>query len=229
MINGHLSEAQQGFAVLDDVDQATFLAFSRWTYSQDYSVSINGDTTASTAENAPPTDDPWGEFDWGSKKDKKKKGKNRTEPAVHGYLRESFVSHQRETGTTPYSALPARAPKGPDEDYTEVFLFHARIYVFAEKYDIQPLKQLAVQKLQHQLAIHTLYIERTGDIVALLKYVYANTASSSSGTDDIRTMLAHYVGVEMGNLAKQGEIKTFMQEEPEFLSDFLDMIALRVN
>lgn len=51
------------------------------------------------------------------------------------------------------------------------------MYVFAEKYDIQFLKRLALQKLQHphQLAIHTLYIERVGEITTLLEYVYAST------------------------------------------------------
>ncbi|CAF9930212.1 MAG: hypothetical protein ALECFALPRED_004550 [Alectoria fallacina] len=83
----------------------------------------------------------------------------------------------------------------PQENYTEVFLSHARLYVFAEKYDIQPLKKLSRQKLQHTLAIYTLYPERVGDITTLLKW------------DCIRTMLAHYVGTEMDTLVKYGEIK----------------------
>ena len=231
MINGHLSEAQQGFAVLDDVDEATFVAFIRWTYSKDYPArehTIDQNLEKATTA-APATGDDWDAWGTFSKKDKKKKGKKTTEPAVKGFLRESFVSQQRNTDQSPYAVTPARANKGPEENYSEVFMGHASMYVFAEKYDIQPLKKLALQKLQHQLAIHTLYVERAGEILTLLKYVYANTAESADEADDIRTMLAHYVGVEMNNLQKDGEIKDFMQEEGDFLSDFLKMFALRIN
>ena len=227
MINGHLSEAQQGFAVLDDVDESTFVGFIRWTYSKDYHPREH--TIAAEAEKAEPAPvDDWGEWGSFSKKDKKKKKKT-TEPAVKGFLRESFITEQRSSGLPSFSVASARANKGPEEDYTEVFLGHARMYVFAEKYDIQSLKKLALQKLQHQLAIHALYIERVGEILTLLRYVYANTAPSSKGEDDIRAMLAHYVGVEMANLAKEGRIKELMQEEGDLLDDFLKMFALRIN
>lgn len=79
----------------------------------------------------------------------------------------------------------------PQEDYTDVFLSHACLCVFAEKYDIQPLKKLSCQKLQYTLADFTLYLERVGDIAILLKYVYANTSETKDGNEDIRTMLAH--------------------------------------
>ena len=233
MINGDLSEAKQGFAILDDVDESTFLGFIRWIYSKDYPAN-EYTTTAEAEETKQPevsttttADDEWG---WGAftKKDKKKK-KHKTEPAVNGHLRESFVSKQYDLVLSPYSTPSARANKGPEEDYTEVFLGHARMYVFAEKYDIQPLKKLALQKLQHQLAIHTLYAERTEEILALVNYVYANTAEMLDGNDGIRAMLVHYMGVEMANLVKNGELKIMMQENGELLGDFLNMVALRIN
>ena len=231
MIKGHLAEAQQGFAVLDDVDESTFTGFIRWIYSKDYP---SREHYVEPKEEGGKGDDPvvttyeeegWGWGSWG-KKDKKKKKK--TEPAVRGYLRESFVSEQRNA-EKPFTIAPARANKGPEEDYTEVFLGHARMYIFAEKYDIQPLKKLALQKLQHQLAIHTLYIDRVGDIFTLLRYVYANTAEPAGGQEDMRAMLVHYIGVEMANLVKDDEMKELMLEEPDLLSDFLKMFANRVN
>ena len=233
MINGNLKEATQGFAVLEDVDGGTFLRFIRWTYSADYPAREHSlvipepgpveDTSKDTTADA----DDWGT--WGfAKKDKKKKKKDKTtEPAVKGYLREDFISSDEGGGFSFGNYIPsARANKGPDEEYTEVFLGHARMYVFADKYDIQKLKTLALQKLQHQLAIHTLYLERVCEISTLLSYVYANTTDKA---EDIRSMLAHYVGVEMANLVKDGEIKDLMLEEPDMLHDFLKMFALKVN
>lgn len=234
MINGHLSEAQQGFAVLDEVDEETFLRFLRWTYTGDYPARehtiIESEEAKEELAQDPIPNDEWGS--WGIPKKDKKKKKKTTEPAVKGFLRGSFVSQRRNTGLSTFSVPAARANKGPEEDYTEVFLGHARIYVISEKYDIAALRKLALQKLQHQLAIHTLYIERVGEITALLKYVYANTMApitSIHEEDGIRAMLAHYIGVEMANLVKDGEIKNLMLEDADLLGDFLKMFALKIN
>ena len=103
------------------------------------------------------------------------------------------------------------------------------MYVFAEKYDIQPLKTLALLKLHRTLSIFTLFPERIGDIMTLLKYVYANTAETIDGNEDIRPMLAHYIGTEMETLSKDGEIKDIMLDNGEMLGDFLKMFASRVS
>lgn len=231
MINGHLSEATQGFALLDDVDEDTFVRFIRWTYTKDYSApeytwaesgeGPGGSKTEGAQKEAPPSDDlaSWGTF---PKVKKKKKVKSRT----HLSLKELFISEYDYS--SPDEKVGPRSNLRPQEDYTEVFLSHARLYVFAETYDIQALKKLCHQKLQHTLAIYTLYPERVGDITTLLKYVYANTAETMDGTEDIRSMLAHYVGTEMDTLMKFGGIKDLMLENGEILGDFLKMFAMNI-
>ena len=233
MINGHLSEASQGFALLNDVDEGTFVRFIRWTYTKDYTAAEytwaeigegpDGSETEIAQKEAPASDaiDDWAT----SVKVKKKKKKSSSK--LHTSLKESFICEFDYWG--PDVTVGPRSNLHPQEDYTEVFLSHARLYVFAEKYDIQPLKKLCHQKLKHTLAIHTLYPERVGDITTLLKYVYANTAETISGTEDIRTMLAHYVGTEMDTLIKYGEIKDLMLENGDLLGDFLKMFALNIS
>ena len=245
MINGHLSEAKQGFALLDDVDEGTFVRFIRWTYTKDYPAADctwvepgeEGEwgstpeaaknkggwwsTPNATQKGAPSSEDAWGTFDKGKKEKKKSSSKSYTS------LKESFISEYDHS--TPDVQPGPRSNKCPQEDYKEVFLSHARLYVFAEKYDIQPLKKLCYQKLQHTLAIYTLYPDRVGDITTLLKYVYANTADTMDGPDEIRTMLAHYVGTEMDTLIKHGEIKDLMLENGEILDDFLRMFASNIS
>lgn len=232
MINGHLSEAKQGFALLDDVDEGTFVRFIRWTYTKDYpapaytwvdteegsewSKMEAAQKEASISEDL----DGWGTF---AKVKKKKKKSSR----LHTSLKESFISEYDYP--TPDVRPGPRSNLHPQEDYTEVFLAHARLYVFAEKYDVQPLKKLCHQKLQQTLAIYTLYPERVGDITCLLKYVYANTAETVDGTEDIRTMLAHYLGTEMDTLIRYGEIKDLMLDNGEILGDFLKMFALHIT
>lgn len=236
MINGHLSEAKQGFALLDDVDEGTFVRFIRWTYSKDYPAPDyswtetgegkdmpEGPKIEAAQKEASTSDDLLA--GWGTSGKKKKKKKSNS--TLNTSLKESFIS-QYDSWSSDLMPGP-RSNMHPQENYTEIFLSHARLYVFAEKYDIQPLKKLSRQKLQHTLAIYTLYPERVGDITTLLKYVYANTAETIDGIEDIRTMLAHYVGTEMDTLVKYGEIKDLMLDNGEFLGDFLKMFALNIS
>lgn len=235
MINGHLSEARQGFALLDDVDEGTFVRFIRWTYTKDYPASEYtwADTgeekdmpeeskTKAAQKEALTSDELLTSWDCFGKKKKKKKRSSTLNASLKAFICQyDYCSSDSMPGP--------RSNTHPQEDYTEVLLSHARLYVFAEKYDIQPLKKLARQKLQHTLAIYTLYPERVRDITTLLKYVYANTAETIDGVEDIRTMLAHYVGTEMDTLIKYGEIKDLMLDNGEMLGDFLKMFALNIS
>ena len=106
-----------------------------------------------------------------------------------------------------------RQNSNEQEDYSEVFLGHARLYVFADKYDIQTLKEFAIEELHATLAVYTLYQERTGDIVTLLRYVYANTAESKSGVEDLRTLLTQYMEIEIDTLIKDEELERLTMED----------------
>ena len=81
----------------------------------------------------------------------------------------------------------------PYEDYCEVFLCHAQLYVFADKYDIQPLAKLLLSKLGHTLAYFNVFEERREDIVELLQYCYANTAERVGTKDSLRALVIKYV------------------------------------
>ena len=82
-------------------------------------------------------------------------------------MKESFLVLQFCKPDDESIASAPRANSAPYEDYTNVFLSHAHVYVFAEKFDIQPLKRLALKSLHQTLAIFTLWPECVGDIAAL--------------------------------------------------------------
>jgi hypothetical protein len=81
----------------------------------------------------------------------------------------------------------------PYEDYSQVFLCHARLYVFADNYDIQPLAKLSLSKLRHTLAGFNFFEERREDIVELLQYCYANTPERVGTKDSLRALVIKYV------------------------------------
>ena len=116
------------------------------------------------------------------------------------------------------------------EVYSDVFLSHARLYVFAEKYDIQALKMLALGELYATLAVYNLYNTRTSDIIDLLRYVYCNTYEPSESAEDMRTLMTQYVGYEMDTLSRDEDFRDLMIEDGgALLSDFLTTVRKRIS
>ena len=114
------------------------------------------------------------------------------------------------------------------EVYSDVFLSHARLYVFAEKFDIQALKMLTLGELYAALAVYTLYTKRTSDIIDLLRYVYCNTNEPSESAEDMRTLMTQYVGYEMDTLIRDEDFRDLMIEDGgALLGDFLTMVGKR--
>ena len=155
-------------------------------------------------------------------------------------LREAFISRTYNY-TVRQAVVETPSPRpneNPVEDFTDVFLSHAQLYVFAEKYDIQSLRVLALEKLHVTLANYTLYLVRTGDIIALLRYVYANTGKPREGVEDMRTLMTQYVCYEMDVLMEDPEFRNLMiedrgdltiEERGDLLGDFMKMIAKRIS
>lgn len=129
-----------------------------------------------------------------------------------------------------FGTQTSRSNEGPLEDYSEVFLSHARVYVFADKYDIEPLRKLALKNLYQTLHSFTLYPERCGDVIALLKYSYTHTADRGEGVEGLRKMLTLYMGYEMFTLAGNKDFKNLLLEDGgAVLGDFLSMVIKKAR
>ena len=279
MISGQLSEAQQGFALLEDVDPGTFDRYCDWAYTGKYDaatvrVIIEDDMRSSIsdrsevvekrstrdsspesilssprAEASEPTilslldttgwhtryirdHLPVEEVQTYPRREEKPylesdMGVEFTSPKL--FLKESFIRYEYAVPETHSPPPPPRQNQDRSEDYTEVFLSHAKLYVFADKYDIQPLKSLAIRNLHQTLAIFTLYPERVGDITELLFYAYDNTSSLDDGIEDLRKLLLHYVGCEMDLLVKDQDFEELLARCEAFLGDFLKIVGVRIN
>lgn len=116
-----------------------------------------------------------------------------------------------------------------NQDYhPDVFLLHAKLFVFAEKYDIQPLKMLAIHNLHHLLSHYQLLLHQVSDITNLIHYSYENTHSSSSD-DLLRELLASYVELEMAVLIEAKPFEELLEEGGDFVGDFLKRVKKRIS
>ena len=255
MINGYMSEAQEGFAVIKDVDEGTFVRFIEWAYNGYYGAGkfkidspipdsaclgeeMAGESypeAAADIVDEAPEDVMHYTPSLDNSTQQEEEGievhsidENASLPSRQR-LKKLFIDRQPIVRQQAISICPPRPNQASNEDYTEVILSHARVYVFAEKYDIEKLKALALDELHGTLQNFDLYPERTGDIIALLRYVYANTGEPVDGVEDMRTVLKDYVGFEMDILMKNNDFRDLMIEDGgALLGDFLKMVGKRL-
>jgi hypothetical protein len=77
-------------------------------------------------------------------------------------------------------------------DYAEA-LCHVRLYVFAEQYQINKLKDLALCKLHSTLQNTTFRPLRVKELCDLIRLAYQNTPELKSKEEPLRSLLTHYV------------------------------------
>ncbi len=246
LINGNMSEAKEGCAPLKDVDEGTFVRFSQYAYTGDY-VAADPDilpdscTITSThlvpneVSNAQPEPEPELEpvrdlsgFDisndgWGFSKKDTKKAKAWSKKS------ELWGNFKSKAYATSKPAFQPRKNRELCEDYTEVFLCHARLYVFADKYDVGPLKDLSLHMLQRTLAEFTLYDERIGDIINLLWYSYSNTTDRPESIDDLKLLVVHYSACVVEDLSRSNEFQLLLEEVGSFARDLVKQMLERLD
>ncbi|KAK9578594.1 hypothetical protein V6Z92_009267 [Aspergillus fumigatus] len=98
----------------------------------------------------------------------------------------------------------------PADNYAGVFLSHAEVHRFAFSTNWVSLWSLSLYRLIRSLASFTLFEERTGDVVKLMKFVFEET----EGMHDLRDVLVHYaawnVEVQMGD----GDFRQLLDRVP---------------
>jgi hypothetical protein len=160
----------------------------------------------------------------------KKKSKTKTYRSKSSILRQEFDKKSYDTETTTSAAkfrCKIRGNELPEEDYTPVFLGHARLYVFAEKWGIDALKTLTLSKLHKTLAAFKIYEARRGDIVELVRFAYSNenTPDLDEGVDALRALVTHYVTCEVDSLIESPDFLALLEQQGLFPRDLVKMMV----
>lgn len=138
---------------------------------------------------------------------------------VNKFLDESGTKYP--TTTSVFS--PRKNTEGC-EDYTGVFLCHAKLYIVADTYDIPALKQLSLHRLHATLKEFTLYPSRFNDIAALAKYVFENTRPE----DKIRDMITLYYACIIDDARNHDGLKSLIEEIPDFAFGLISKMSERL-
>jgi hypothetical protein len=249
MNNGHMIEAHDGLAVLDDIEADTFVGFCEFAYTGDYRSRMTErepeiatddpapiqredmhEATApdwevppdppaeAPAEDAPPIQEGY----WGyarSDRKKKKTQTTQTERIWNDFLNLTYedppclVSDEQATLV---NGDNASAPKT-----TTSLLYHAKIYVFAEKYLIDNLRMLCLRKLHANLRDFDLTLQTSGLILEVLEFTYAQTERKESREDELRMLIVHYAACKGEILMQNPNLRSLLEANGEMACDLL--------
>lgn len=250
-----MSTANTRTETLPDIDPDTFVRFCEFAYTGDYTppmwqtVDARSDTVLKepaghdepepayeavcVPENEQPKlpEDDWS-WDFRASKKKAKRGK---------ISREAQVPNPRQTdlltGDTYYPSIRREefdiecTPRGNDsasQDFTSVFLGHAKVYVLAERYDISQLSDLALHKLNATLKQFQLFEERVEDLMQLARFTYSNTYNYESRVDRLQKLVVRFIASYQGALVRNQSFHALLGEGGQFVIDLFPLISHRL-
>jgi hypothetical protein len=236
-------EAVEAKASLIDVSEDTFERFCQFAYTGDYITPEHrfvlispSDETSKDIETPSQPDveldssnkvEPEDEWTLPAQSSKKLK-----KPSKSQLMRQAFEDISYEAGKFHeglHQRCAVRENSSASEDYTPVFLGHARVYVFADKWGVADLKKLTLFKLHQTLRSFTLYAARRPDIVELIRFAYDNTPDHAEYADGLRTLLTHYVGCEIESLKHCPEFISLITEGGDITRDIFQIILKRIK
>ncbi|KAF4844541.1 hypothetical protein CGCSCA4_v007384 [Colletotrichum siamense] len=106
--------------------------------------------------------------------------------------------------------------------YTDVFMLHARLYVLADTYAIDNLRELCLRRIRISFLNVTPNAELLETLHDLIIYAFENTKAS----DELRKLLLHFCIAQMVWLKSNGFLERMREELPESLAELAVEIPL---
>lgn len=251
LVRHPMEEGTKGRASLKDIDEDTFLHVIEFMYRNEYTVpgaleadvslepvtdraaAIESEFDMETPVQPPIDEEELILFLSGSRKKHKKKD------VEHNWFgpNDGPVASKKEQlwlefkGRSTTSLGDTWKPRSnwdrPSEDWTDVLLCHARLYVFANRYQMEALQTMAARRLRLTLSEFTLHASRVPDIVALLKYTYENTMEYDDGDrmDFLRRLVSDYVVCHLDSIMPNRDFQALLQGPSSLAKDLLTNIV----
>ncbi|KAG6218203.1 hypothetical protein E4U34_004235 [Claviceps purpurea] len=229
IIDASFAEGREAYVVLRDDNAETVSAFAQFIYTGDYRLSFDMSApeigNKSHDEDNPKDDVPqfrrphnglWRRF----------VQRNQYEDQVNSSV--SYMTPCEASGSEIDDLeVPYFNTGHMDKDYSELFLSHAGIFVFAQYYGVEALMDLSIQKLHEALCGFSLSRERIGDILALIRYCY-----DQPGPEKLKRMVAMYSAAVVNSQIPDVVAECFqdlLRERGDFAADMAWFLACRVT
>lgn len=250
LINGGMSETADGYATLEDVEVGTFVRFTQWLYTGNYDARS---PSLSRSDSIPVHHSlrhkamgivevdqvsVWAHHAWHSSAGLKRKP-NVSRSGQQFYAADaSRRQNLWATFTGGSSAsMPARLDycATPSSHHAEgidnLYLTHAQLYVFADKYGVFGLQQIAIDNLKQNLIEFTdMSQERIEAINDLILYTMENTASlEGDKVDKLRDLVIQYAVICFEILFEDEEFRALFATNAEFMFELTRRLMARLD
>ncbi|KAF2484087.1 hypothetical protein BDY17DRAFT_309405 [Neohortaea acidophila] len=99
-------------------------------------------------------------------------------------------------------------------DYTPLYMSHAQLYVFAEKYDIRKLRNLTAARLRETIPRYL--SSSPAEIVGLARHVYDNTPDRTQEVDQLRMIVTQFCATHIDTLQESAEFVSMLHDGGQF-------------
>ncbi|KAK1237966.1 hypothetical protein MKX08_002545 [Trichoderma sp. CBMAI-0020] len=225
LVNGGMKEAIERRVIWKDVNEDSFIRFSQYVYTGDYDGATpskrkaEGMASPQTTSTSPSTFSPFG---------KKAGGFGGIEHAPMNKKKYLWTKFQA-LYPLPSPAAASSPESSSIYDYTDVFLGHAQMYVFADYHGIEPLQVLALGKLRQILTSFTVRVESYNDITQLVRYSFEHTVDKKGQGDRLRLLVCLYAACRVEDLWKDPEFKEIASTSPDLSAQLITAILDRLD
>ncbi|KAK4065963.1 uncharacterized protein Triagg1_8272 [Trichoderma aggressivum f. europaeum] len=233
LVNGRMKEATERRAIWGEIDEETFIRFSQYVYTGNYDESEpkkrQADTlTPSQAEQNRAVFSEWNglRLGVGGRVMRQQGG---VKPPPISTKKDLLWNRFQKLHPLPSARAVSLSTNGPDDDYTDVFLCHARTYVFADYYGIEALQTMALHKLRQALTRFKLHANGCGDVTRLVEYCFNETTDKGEQTDPLRSLVCLYAACKVEELWKVAEFQDLMRTLPEFPTGLITAMLDRLD
>jgi hypothetical protein len=114
-----------------------------------------------------------------------------------------------------------------DYDNLPLLMSHAKLYVFADEWEIGPRCILTARRLDS--ALSKLSPNDLTEVVALIRYVYDNTLDQDGAPDILRQVVAVYSANKLQDLQSVEKFRELISEGGEFANTLVDKLNERLS
>ncbi|UKZ96852.1 uncharacterized protein TrAFT101_011629 [Trichoderma asperellum] len=224
LINGGMKESIERRVIWKEISEEVFIDFSQYVYTGDYDGAKPSKREV-PGRVAPLRVSPIGDACW-IPPHLRKKGKS--ESSI--WTKKRLLWHKFQA-LDPLPSQDSAPSLGSSAicDYTDVFLSHARMYVFADYYGIDPLQILALHKLLRALILFDDQGGSCGDIIQLVRYSFEQTVDKWDQDDELRSLVCLYAACQVEDLWKDTEFKDIMKTLPDFSTGLITAMLDRLD
>ncbi len=243
LMQGKMSESLAGEAIWKDVDEETFIRFTHFAYTGDYSIpTMIVEASAQDivnevekVEDLPPEPEPELEpaeengFGFGSYTTPKKRKKRERASALRSIAFNSLTYPLLRPRSNFADTCDPTISEGSSENIGEILLIHASLYVLAEKWGVNSLKMLTLFKLHRSLSMFQLDGSKVSDILKLARYAYSdeNTPDLNTAIDRLRNLVCQYVAAYAEVISEHPTFIKMIEEGGAFARDLWKCVVPR--